>query len=381
MNGHPAGAGAGNPSGRTAPGLTLVGTDYNDTAAVPRPNVRRMADVTPERVEWLWPGRLPIGKLVVLDGDPGCGKSTLTLDLAAHFSTATCLPDGHQPVEPCNVVLLSAEDGPRDTIRPRLDAARADPTRVILFEEIVEADPECPERLRGRMPRLPDDISHLAQVVHSEAAKLVVVDVLAAFLAGRVDAHRDQDIRGALAPLARMAESTRCCVIAIRHLNKSGGPKALYRGGGSIGIIGAARVGLIAGTDPDDEDRRILAVTKSNLSAPASSLAYRVVDAPEYGCGRIHWEGTTNHHADDLVADRWDDDDTRDATQVLAQIIADGPRPVTEIIKEMNNAGFSVDQAKRAKKRLGMRSRKVGAPGEPQHWEWLPADSGGVSAL
>lgn len=338
-----------------------------------RATVRRMVDVEPEQVEWLWPGRLPIGKLVVLDGDPGCGKSTLTLDLAAHFTTGSVLPDGYQPPHPSNVVLLSAEDGPRDTIRPRLDAAGADPARVVLVEDVIEPDPECPERLRRRMPRIPDDIVHLAHVVQSEAARLVVVDVLAAFLTGRVDAHRDQDIRGALAPLARMAETTRCCVIAIRHLNKSGGNKALYRGGGSIGIIGAARVGLIAGTDPDDEDRRILAVTKSNLSAPAASLAYRVVDAPDHGCGRIRWEGITAHHADDLVAEHWDDDDARDATQVLAQVIADGPRPVTEIIKEMSSAGFSVDQAKRAKKRLGMTSRKVGAPGESQHWEWLPA--------
>lgn len=98
--------------------------------------------------------------------------------------------------------------------------------------------------------------------------------------------------------------------------------------------------------------------------------------APEHGCGRIHWEGATAHNADDLVAERWDDDDTSDATHVLAQIIADGPCPVSDIIKEMGRAGFSVDQAKRAKKRLRMLSGKVGAPGEPQHWEWLPADQG-----
>ena len=171
-----------------------------------------------------------------------------------------------------------------------------------------------------------------------------------------------------------MAETTGCCVVAIRHLNKSGGGKALYRGGGSIGIIGAARVGLIAGTDPDDPERRILAVTKSNLAAPCGSLAYRVVDAPEHGCGRIHWEGATAHDADDLVAERFDDDDTRDATHVLAQIVADQPSRVSDIIKEMGHAGFSLDQAKRAKRRLRMTSRKVGAPGEPQHWEWLPAN-------
>lgn len=195
-----------------------------------RPTVRRMAEVEPERVEWLWPGRLPIGKLVVLDGDPGCGKSTLTLDLTAHFSAGTILPDGFQPEQGCNVVLLSAEDGPGDTIRPRLDAAGADPTRIVLIEDIVEADPESPEGVRRRMPRIPDDIAHLGDVVRAEQAKLVVIDVLAAFLTGRVDAHRDQDIRGALAPLARMAEATRCCVVAIRHLNKSGGGKALLPG-------------------------------------------------------------------------------------------------------------------------------------------------------
>lgn len=373
MNGHPAGTALAGGVGK----LSLVSpAERVEVGAVQPPvafpRLRRMGDVVAESVEWLWPGRLPIGKLVVLDGDPGCGKSTLTLDLAAHFTTGSVLPDGYQPESSCSVVLLSAEDGPADTIRPRLDAAGADPSRVILFEDVVESDPDNPERLRSRMPRIPDDIPHLAAVVERESARLVVVDVLAAYLNGRVDAHRDQDIRGALAPLARMAEATRCCVIAIRHLNKSDGPKALYRGGGSIGIIGAARVGLIAGVDPEDDQRRISAVTKSNLAAVADSLAYRVVDAPGHGCGKIAWEGITSHHADDLVADRWDEDDARDATDVLEQILIGGSRPVTEIIKEMNAAGFSLDQAKRAKKRLGLTSRKIGAPGEAQHWEWVP---------
>src|SRR5262249_61214174 len=113
-------------------------------------------------------------------------------------------------------------------------------------------------------------------LVRRVCARLVVVDVLAAYLSGQVDSYRDADVRRALHPLARLAEETGSVVLVLRHLSKSGGTNALYRGGGSIGIIGAARVGLLAAIDPEDDGRRVLAVTKSNLAAIPSALAYRL---------------------------------------------------------------------------------------------------------
>ncbi len=336
------------------------------------PVARRLSTITPERVSWLWPGRLPVGKVVALDGDPGAGKSTMTLDLAASITTGSPLPDGHRP-DVADVVLLSAEDGPGDTIRPRLDAAGADPERVHLFESVRERDPDDPDRLRERPVSIPADIGNLEILVQRTGAVLVVVDVLSAFLASKVDSYRDQDVRGALMPLAKMAERCGCCVVVIRHLTKGGGAKALYRGQGSIGIVGAARVGLIAATDPEDDTRRILAVSKSNLAAVPESIAYRLVSSDEHGCGRIQWEGVTRYRADDLVADRHDnpDDDRDDAARVLESILTDGPRWAKEAVDEMAAAGFSKDQAKRAKSRLKVQSVKYGRPGDAeQGWKW-----------
>jgi len=220
-------------------------------------------------------------------------------------------------------------------------------------------------------PSLPGHLPQLEQVIRQEQAVLVVIDVLNAFLSSKVDGHRDQDIRGALAPLAAMAERTGACIVVIRHLNKAGGTNALYRGGGSIGIIGAARVGLLAAGDPDDETRRVLAVTKSNLAEHAHSLAYRLVPAEEHGCARVEWDGTTTHRANDLLALHDQDDDSTDAADVLAGLLADGPRWVKEVMDEGASAGFSKDQMKRAKRKLRVRSVKVGRPGDAESgWKW-----------
>lgn len=327
----------------------------------------RLSDVTARRVEWLWPGRLPLGKLVMFDGDPGAGKSTVFVDLAARLTTGSPMPDGYR-TSPSNVVLVAHEDGVEDTIRPRFDAAGGDPTRVELFDAVRYVDGEG--RHGERLPQFPLDVARLEFMVQRSAAALVVLDVLTAYL-GKTDSHRDADVRGVLAPLARMADETGCTIVALRHLTKGGGANPLYRGGGSIAFTGQARVVLLAGTDPEDDSRRILAVSKSNLAAPADALAYRLVDSPEQGCARVEWLGTTSHRASDLLVVADQDDDTTDAAAVLTAILEDGPMWVKHVIDAMAEAGFSKDQAKRAKRRAGVRSEKVGAPGDPESgWQW-----------
>jgi hypothetical protein len=325
---------------------------------------------------WIWPGRLPAGKLATLDGDPGLGKSTLVLDLAARITTGRAMPDGHRLDGPADVVLLSAEDGMADTIRPRLDAAGADVARVHVFAEVAYQDEHG--QLRTRPPSIPADIPVLENQVRRTGAALVVVDVLNAFLSGTVDTYRDQDVRRVLHQLTEAAGRTGTAVLVLRHLRKSAGDKAIYAGGGSIGIIGAARVGLVVGVDPDDRNRNELAVVKNNLAAKPKTLAYQLVDAPEHGCSRVRWLGTTDHTADDLVGAPTagaDPEDT-DAAGALGQILADGPVPAAEAIKAMAAAGFSKDQAKRAKAKLGARSVHVGAPGDAHAgWHWVLPES------
>jgi RecA-family ATPase len=238
-----------------------------------------VSEVEPERVEWLWPGRLPLGKLAVLDGDPGLGKSVVTLDVAARVSAGRELPDG-RPCESAGVVLLSAEDGLGDTIRPRLDAAGADSERIFALSTVVEA------KGGERVISLTKDLAVIDRAIERVGAGLVVVDPLMAFLSEKTDSYKDQDIRRALAPLAALAERTRAAILIVRHLTKAAGGNTLYRGGGSIAIIGAARSGLVIAQDPEDSERRILAANKHNLSRPASSLAFRIVDAPN-GAARV----------------------------------------------------------------------------------------------
>ena len=194
-----------------------------------------VGDVAAEPVPWLWPSWLPLEALAVLDGDPGLGKSSLTLDLAARVSRGWAMPPGGGEVcEPAGVVLLSAEDTIKHTIRPRLDAAGADLTRVHHMEAVRQGEAE-------RLPVLPYDLDLLSDWVIARNVRLIVVDPLTAYLSGEFNCHVDQDVRQALRPLAKLAEKLRICVLFIRHLNKLSTGPALYRGTGSIAITGSAR--------------------------------------------------------------------------------------------------------------------------------------------
>jgi hypothetical protein len=231
------------------------------------PAGKPLSEIEPERIEWLWPRRIPKGKITVLDGDPDNGKSVLTTDLAARVTAGLDLPDGTK-TEAAGAVIVSAEDGASDTIRPRFDAAGGDPSRTLL---LGNDEPFA----------IPGDIPRLERAVRQVGAALVVIDPIMAFLSGDVNSNRDQDVRRALTPLKRMAERTGAAVVLVRHLNKSQGGNPLYRGGGSIGIIGAARSGMVVGPHPDSEELRVLAGQKNNLSLPPRSLAYEIRDGGE----------------------------------------------------------------------------------------------------
>jgi hypothetical protein len=311
--------------------------------------------------------RLPLGKVAVLDGDPGLGKSTVTLDLAARISRGTGLPDDDRTARPAGAVLLTAEDGIADTIRPRLEAMGADLERVAVLDAVKDAEG------RPMPPSLPDDVEVVRQAIRRMGARLLVVDPLMAFLAARVDSHRDQDIRGALALLADLAEQEGVAIVIVRHLNKSGGGHPLYRGGGSIGIIGAARAGLLAAPDPDDDTRRVLAVTKSNLGPVPSSLAYRIVPAGD--TSRAEWEGVVDCPAAALLAVQREEGASagprEEAEGFLQEILGEGPMPAREVRKQAEDVGVSYATLRRAKDRLGVRAHKLGGRfgGDPR-WYW-----------
>lgn len=330
--------------------------------------VVRVSDVKPERVSWLWPGYIPRGKLTLIDGDPGDGKSTLSLDLAARISTGKPMPD-NSPGVPGNVLVLSAEDGIGDTIRPRLDAAGAETANVLVLHEIVEEG-------QARPAELPRDVGHIARLVREHGVALVVIDPLMAFLAG-VDSHNDQSVRRALHPLAKLADETGAAVLVVRHLNKGSGGKALYRGGGSIGISGAARAVFLVATDPEDEDRRLLASVKVNIAVKPPTMAYRVVGDETHGCSRIQWEGVVEATADELVNIEPAEDraEKLTATDYLAKALANGPRLTREIEEEaLQVHGISQRTLFRARKSLQVNAVQMatGPKGRNEWWLSLP---------
>jgi hypothetical protein len=320
--------------------------------------VRLLSEVQPETVEWLWRDRIPLRKLTVLDGDPGLGKSTLTLDLAARLSRGAPMPDG-TPGLFGGVVILTAEDGLADTIVPRLEAVGADRSRIVALEGVRLDDSE-------HTPTLPDDLPALTEAIAYVRARLVVVDPLVAFLGAAVDSWKDQSIRRALYPLAQLADYTGAAVVAVRHLTKGEGGQALYRGGGSIGIIGAARAGLLVARDPDDAQRRVLAVTKSNLGPEPCSLAFRLEAGPN-GAARVAWEGTSPHGAGALLATP-SDPETRSelerADDLLRELLADGPLATRELEQAAEAEGISRRTLQRARGRLKtVRQRDGFGPG------------------
>jgi hypothetical protein len=325
-----------------------------------------LSGVEPEEVEWLWPSWLALGKLALMDGDPGLGKSATTLDIAARVSAGKVFPDGAE-CEPAGVVILSGEDGLRDTIRPRLDAAGADVNRILSLATVPD------ENGHDRLLSIPEDVPLIEKGIERVGAQLVVVDPLMAFLSGETNSHRDQDVRRALAPLAGLAERTGACVLVVRHLNKAPGNNPLYRGGGSIGIIGAARMAFVVGKDPQDEDRRVLATTKNNLARPPRSLMFTLEEA-EGGAVRVNWLGESEVSARDLLAtpQAQEHADARsEAVEFLNDVLADGPVPASDIIRDAEDAGIAEKTLRRAKKLLGVVADREGEAGKRGAGRWL----------
>jgi hypothetical protein len=265
--------------------------------------------------------------------------------------------------------LLSAEDGLADTIRPRLDAAGADVSQILSLATV--SDKNAQERLLS----IPEDIPLIEKGIERVGARLVLVDPLMAFLSADANSHRDQDVRRALAPLAGLAERTGACVLVVRHLNKAPGSNTLYRGGGSIGIIGAARMGYLIAKDPQAENRRVLATTKNNLAKPPRSLMFALEES-EGGAVRINWLGESEVSAKDLLATPQDHEQTdarSEAAEFLQDILSEGPVPANEVIRDAEDAGIAEKTLRRAKKLLSVVAYRENRAGEQRgsgRWMW-----------
>jgi hypothetical protein len=329
--------------------------------------------VKPSDVSWLWPGRIPRGKVTLLAGDPGLGKSFVTMDLAARVSRAGAWPDGPTTLrQPGSVLILSAEDDPADTIRPRIEAGGGDLSRVQVVESVRAADG------RELGLDLSVDVTLLARHLETvERPRLIVIDPISAYL-GNVDSHNNAQVRGVLASLARLAMKHGPAIVCVTHLNKNPGGKAVYRTTGSLAFTAAARVvwqitRLPGGTGGGDENARAMLLVKSNLATTRTGLAFTIETEPGTRDPKVRWAPTPLHLDADAVEEAAAPDEATalpEAVEFLRSYLSDGPMHASEITEIAQRAGISIGTLKRAKPVVGVRTRRAPGGGRDRPWVW-----------
>jgi hypothetical protein len=308
-----------------------------------------MSDVQPEDVSWLWYPYIALGKVTMLEGDPGIGKSTVICAIASAVTNGQGLP-GTDPSEPGNVLMLSAEDGLGDTLRPRLDAVGADTSRIIALDQPLTLD------MVGLL--------RLEALIIEHKPKLVTIDPFFAYTGGKADIHRANECRAISAPLAAIAARQGCAIVLVRHLGKlRGGGHALNAGIGSIDLVAAARSILLAGQDPDDPTKRAIVQTKNNLAPHGAAIGYTLEG------GQFYWTGASALTVGRILSLPSDEEDRGarcEAEDFLRDFLSDGPRASKEIKAEARQAGLSEITLRRAKHKLGICAKKEGL----ERWVW-----------
>ena len=341
--------------------------DNADEASAPEdlsgPVLVQLARVQREEVRWLWSDRIPLGRLTGLVGDPGVGKSWLSLVVASAVTTGAALQGGQEsPGEPGDVLLLTAEDGLADTVRPRMEDMRADLTRVTVLTAIRDA------KGNERHPSLLADIPAMESVLAGGGYRLVIIDPLNAYLGVNLDTHRDAALRSALTPLAAMAERMGVAVLFVHHLNKGQRDRAIYRLQGSIAVVAAARVVHLVGMNPDDGTDRVFTCIKNNLALSPPALSFELTE------GRFLWRGESNVTEAALL--RGDEDEGKrsaqdEAAEFLRVLLGDGPVEAKQAQREYREVGISERTIMRAKAALGVKSERHGQAGQQGGGTWV----------
>lgn len=313
----------------------------------------KASEIEVKSVEWLWYPYIPYGKVTVIQGDAGDGKSTFILKLAAMLTKGEPMPftDG-TGAEPVNVIYQSTEDDADDTIVPRFIQAGGDRNRLLFISEKEQYLSFSDERL--------------LEAIRQTKTKLIILDPLSAYIGETTSMNSANEIRRQFRPLIDIAKEQGCAIIIVHHMNKAIGQKALNRGVGSVDVAAAARsVLLVARTDKDRPNERILAQVKSNLSPTGSAILFSI---DENG---IVWLEETSKTADEVLGNVFaavgrPDEQMQKAKDTLSQILADGiPKPQCEVMEKLKALGVSESTAKRAKALLNIRSVKQGV-----QWFW-----------
>ena len=296
----------------------------------------RMSDVELTPVEWLWKPYLPFGKLSVLQGNPGEGKTYFAMHLAAACTNGKLLPNMER-MEPFNVIYQTAEDGLGDTVKPRLIEAGADLDRVLVIDDSEVQLTLSDERIE--------------KAIIENNARLVIIDPIQAYLGADVDMNRANEVRPIFMRLGQVAQRTGCAILLIGHLNKAAGMQSLQRGLGSIDIAAAVRSVLFIGKLKHDPTMRILTHEKSSLAPPGVSLAFSLGDE-----GGFRWVGEYDITADEMLSgiEPQRETKTQQAKDLICTLLAGGKQVFSEDIdKAALERGIPGRTVRDAKRELG----------------------------
>lgn len=311
-----------------------------------------MQDIQVEKIEWLLYPFIPYGKVTIIQGDPGEGKTTLILQIIARLAAGEKIEVSANPdiedsnITTINVIYQTAEDGLGDTIKPRLLAAGADCSKVLVIDD-------------KDMPLTMLDI-RLEKAIQETNARLVVLDPIQGFLGADVDMHRANEIRPIMKHIAELAEKYHCAIILIGHMNKCSFGKSAYRGLGSIDFQAAARSVLIVGRIKDEPEIRVVCQIKSSLAPEATPIAFRLSDD-----GGFEWLGEYDVTVDDLLSGTAKGAKKKAAIEFLEKTLADGQMAQNTIKRLADEKGISEKTLRNAKDALDIKSKKIGS-----QWYW-----------
>lgn len=305
-----------------------------------------MDEVPVEEVEWLWYPYIPFGKLTIIHGDGGEGKTTLILQLAALLSRGEKLPCDSTEREPIKVIYQTAEDGLGDTIKPRLLAGNADCSQIKVIDESEATLTMLDERIE--------------KAIVETGARALILDPVQAYIGAKVDMNRANEVRAILSQLGQIAGQYRCAIILVGHLNKVQGNKSNYRGLGSIDFQATARSVLIVGRLKDNPQIRVMVQDKSSLAPEGEPIAFEL--DKENG---FRWLGHYDISADDLLCGIPREKKSEQAENLILEYLSQGKYPQQALLKKAQAIGISKRVLDEAKKELNVRSLKEGS-----QWYW-----------
>ena len=308
------------------------------------PKLFSMDDIEAKEVEWLWEGFIPLGKVTILQGDPGEGKTTAMLNIIASLTTGRPIVSSRyhlQVIEPCNVIYQTEEDGLADTIKPRLETAGADCKRVLVIDDSDKPVTMMDDRFEGALQKT--------------GAKLIVLDPIQAFIGSFINMHRANEVRPLMTNLKQLAERFNCAVVLIGHMNKGSMMKSSYRGLGSIDFTAAARSVIVCGRIQDDPDIRVLVPVKSSLSYEPVPVAFHV--SRENG---FEWLGNYEITAEELLSGTSAGRKIDEAKDFLRDVLSDRMIPSAELKQMAADRGIKEKTLRNAQKELQTMAIKDG---------------------